>query len=150
VRNISAASGVDLTRNAWESFAVIDIVMLLAILAAVGLLLLALTQRSVALPVAASVIVTVLGALATVLVLYRLINEPGFTLGGGGGVPGTHVPDRVIDIRFWAFVGFALCGGIALGGFLAMADEGEDLAAVERQPPPETRSAPAPGIAERE
>jgi hypothetical protein len=150
VRNIGAASGLDLTRNAFESFAVIDIVMLAAIVAAVGLLVLALTQRSVALPVAASVIVTVLGALATVLVLYRLINEPGFTIGGGGGVPGTHVPDRVIDIRFWAFAGFGLCAGITLGGFLAMADEGEELAGLERQPEPERRPAPAPGVAERE
>jgi hypothetical protein len=150
VRSIGAASGVDLTRNAWESFAVIDVIMLLAILAAVGLLVLALTQRSVALPVAASVLVTMLGALATVLVLYRLINEPGFTIGGGGGVPGTHVPDRVIDIRFWAFAGFALCGALTLGGFLAMADEGEDLAELERQPAPERRPAPSPGVAERE
>jgi hypothetical protein len=150
VRNIGAASGVDLTRNAWQSFAVIDIVMLLAILAAVGLLVLAVTQRSVALPVAASVIVTLLGALATVLVLYRLINEPGFTIGGGGGVPGTHVPDRVIDIRLWAFVGFALCAGITLGGFLAMADEGEELAEVEGQSAPERRPAPPPRVGERE
>jgi hypothetical protein len=150
IRSISAASGVDLTRNAWQSFAVLDVVMLLAILAAVGLLVLALTQRSVALPVAASVIVTALGALATLLVLYRLINEPGFTIGGGGGVPATHVPDRVIDIRFWAFAGFALCAGITLGGFLAMADEGQELAQVEAQPMPERRPAPAPGVAERE
>lgn len=142
VRSIGKASGIDLTRNAWQSFGIVDVVMLLAIVAAVGLLLLAITQRSVALPVAASVIVTVLGALATVLVLYRLINEPGFTLGGGAGLPPTHLPDRVIAIRLWAYVGFGLCAGIAVGGFLAMADEGEELARVARQPAPEQRPAP--------
>jgi hypothetical protein len=150
VRSIAAASGLDLTRNAWQSFAVVDLVMALAIVAAVGLMVLAITQRSVALPMAASLVVTVLGFLATVLVLYRLIDEPGFAFHAVGGVATTHVPDRVIDTRLWAYVGFALCGGIAVGGFLAMADEGDELAHTESQPAPDRRPAPAPGVAERE
>jgi hypothetical protein len=143
VRAIGAASGIDLNRNAWEAFSVIDLVLLAAVLAAVGLAVLTITQRAVALPVAMSVIVTFLGALAAVLVLYRLINEPGFVL--GSGPTAGHLPDRVIAIRFWAYVGFALTLGIAVGGFLSMADEGARLTAAEAAPEPTTRQAPPPG-----
>ncbi|MDQ6915169.1 MAG: hypothetical protein M3155_05080, partial [Actinomycetota bacterium] len=132
VRAIGAASGIDLNRNAWESFDFIDIVLLLAVLAAVGLAALTVTQRSVALPVATSVVVTFLGAVAALLVLYRLIDEPGFVLGSGSTAG--QLPDRVIAIRPWAYVGLALCLGIALGGFLSMADEGERLASAEGAP----------------
>jgi hypothetical protein len=51
----------------------------------------------------------------------------------------------VIAIRFWAYVGFVLSLGIALGGFLAMADEGERLSAAESAPEPATRPAPPTG-----
>src|SRR6266516_2970179 len=135
LRAAAARRGIDLSRNAWQSFGVIDIVMLVAVLAAVGLLLLTLTQRSVALPVAASVFVTVLGALATLLVLYRLINEPPLAVGA------VTAPDQLIDTKVWAYIGFVLCGGIALGGFLAMADEGQRLAQAE---PPSIAQRPIP------
>jgi hypothetical protein len=142
LRAAAARRGVDLSRDAWQSFGVIDVVMALAVLAAIGLVVLTLTQRSVALPVAASVVVTVLGALAALLVLYRLINEPALT------VRAVKAPDQLIDIKLWAYLGFVLCGGIALGGFLTMADEGERLAQGERPTIPE-RPAPAAGGGER-
>jgi hypothetical protein len=140
VRAVAQNSGIDLTRNAWQSFSVTDIVLLLAVLAAVGLAALTITQRSVALPVATSVVVTFLGALAAVMVLIRLIDEPGFVIGGGRALP-----DSVIAIRFWAYAGFALALGIGLGGFLAMADEGERLTAADAAPDPATRPTPPPG-----
>src|SRR5205809_3388932 len=64
LRAAAARRGVDLSRDAWQSFGFTDVVLLLAVLAAIGLVLLTFTERSVALPVAASVIVTVLGVLA--------------------------------------------------------------------------------------
>jgi hypothetical protein len=142
VEAVAKSSGIDLTRNAWQSFSVTDIVLLLAVLAAIGLALLTITQRSVALPVAASVVVTFFGALAAVMVLIRLIDEPGFVIAGG-----RDLPDSVIAIRVWAYVGLVLSLGIALGGFLAMADEGERLTAAESAPDPETRPAPPSGAA---
>jgi hypothetical protein len=136
LHSLAAASGVDLERNAWQAFTVIDIVLMLTVLAAVGLAALILTQRSVALPVAASVMVTALGAVATILVLYRIVEVPGFVLSS------RSIPDRVIDVRLWAYVGLALCAGIAAGGFLSMADEGQRLADAEGIPL-ETRPAPS-------
>ena len=142
LRAAAARRGVDLSRDAWQAFGFTDVVMLLAVLAAIALVTLTATQRSVALPVAASVIVTVLGVVATLLVLYRLINEPPLAIGT------VEAPDPLIDTKLWALIGLLLCGGIALGGFLTMADEGQSLAAEEGRQIPE-RPAPAPGAGER-
>lgn len=137
IQILAQQSGIDLNRTAWEAFTVIDLVLLAAVLAAVALVVLTFTQRAVALPVAMSVIVTLVGVVAAVLVLYRLIDEPGLSVAGGKALP-----DSVIAIRFWAYAGFVLTLGIAAGGFLSMADEGERLAAAEASPEPTTRPAP--------
>jgi hypothetical protein len=99
--------------SAWQAFSILDIFLLIVILVALGLAFLTATQRSVALPVAASVITTVLGAIATFIVLMRLIDQPG--------------PDKIVDIKIWAWVGLILCGLIAYGGWSSMRDEGTNL-----------------------
>ena len=63
-----------------------------------------------ALPVAASVITTTLGALATLLVLYRILNQPG--------------PNDFIEVKLGAFLGFLAVLAIAVGGFLLDARRG--------------------------
>jgi quinol-cytochrome oxidoreductase complex cytochrome b subunit len=93
--------------NAWQSFSFIDIVLFVAIIVAVGLAVMAATSRSANLPVAASAVTAGLGILATVLVLFRLIVTP-YDLGRD----------------FFAFVGLILAAGIAVGGWLAMQEEG--------------------------
>ena len=101
--------------------------------------MLAASGRSVALPVAASVVVTVLGIIVALLVLYRIINQPG--------------PNDVVDVKFGAYLGFLVCLGIAVGGFLAMAEEGATLgggggtaaAAPPPQPAPPPAAAPSGG-----
>jgi hypothetical protein len=107
--------GVPLTAHAsaWQAFSILDIYLLIVILVAVGMAFLSATQRSVALPVAASVITTVLAAIATFIVFMRLIDQPG--------------PDKIIDIELWAWVGFILCALIVYGGWRSMRDEGTNL-----------------------
>jgi hypothetical protein len=134
----SAGHRLDHSFSAWEAFGILDLLLLATALAAIGAAVLAGTQRAVALPVAASVVVTALGVFVAVLVLYRLVNEP---LG----------PDSLTDIRFGAYVGLALCAVIALGGFASMQEQGTTLADVapglsrggdRSQPPVRTRPAP--------
>src|SRR5215212_1030398 len=132
----SAGHRLDRGFSAWEAFGLLDFVLLAAALAAIGVAVLAATQRSVALPVAASVVVTALGVFVTVLVLYRLVNEP---LG----------PDSLTDIGFGAYIGLVLCALIALGGFMSMQEEGTTLAEIapglardRAQPTIPTRPAP--------
>jgi hypothetical protein len=105
--------------SAWQAFSILDLYLLLVIIVALGLAFLSATQRSVALPVAASVIVTVLGGIATFVVLMRLIDQPG--------------PDKIIDIEIFAWIGFLLCAGITYGGWRSMRDEGTNLQDARRQ-----------------
>lgn len=135
----AAAAGhrLDQSFSAWEAFGILDILLLATALAAIGAAVLAGTQRSVALPLAAGVVVTALAVFVTVLVLYRLVNEP---LG----------PDSVTDIRFGAYVGLALCAVIAAGGFTSMQETGTTLGHLAPglsrggRSQPEVRTRPAP------
>jgi hypothetical protein len=104
------------TANAWNSFETftfppaVDFLMLLTIIVAIGLAVLTMTQRTVALPVSASVLVTFLGGLCALCVLYRILNQPG--------------PNEVVEVKYGAYLGFLLCVGIAFGGWMSMRDEG--------------------------
>ena len=129
---LARQAGIPTTVNAWRAFDVIDVLMFLTVVAAVGSAVVAATQQSVALPVAASVVVTALGVLVTGLVLYRLVNEPG--------------SDALIEVRFGAYLGLVLCALIALGGLMSMQEgeaTGRAQAQVTPQPPPQPE--PPPG-----
>jgi hypothetical protein len=106
-------SGVDTTTSGWQSFEILDVFLVLVILAAIGLALLTAARVSVAFPVAASVITTTLGLLATIFVLYRIVNQPG--------------DNSVIGVKLGAWLGLLCCLGIMIGGYLAMRDEGTTL-----------------------
>ncbi len=142
--SILSAANVDTTVNAWKAFDFIDIILFITAIVAIGAAVLAASGRSVALPVAASVVVTVLGIIVALLVLYRIINQPG--------------PNDVVDVKFGAYLGFLVCLGIAGGGFMAMADEGTSLGDAARgatgggtarpaQPAPPPAAPPAGGAA---
>lgn len=100
-------------QNAWQAFSVVDLLLFVTIVAAIGAAVLAGTQTSVALPVAASVVVTALGIVAMVTVLYRLVDEPGV--------------DPYKTIELGAYGGLVLCAAIAVGGWLSMRDEGTSI-----------------------
>jgi hypothetical protein len=94
--------------NAFDAFSLVWVVLLLAAFAAIGLAVITATQRSVALPVSASVITAALGALATLLVLFRIIFHPVDGLG----------------LRYGAFVGLVGAAAVLVGGYLSMREEG--------------------------
>ena len=109
--------------SAWQAFDLIDIYLFIVILAALGLAVLTATERSPALPVTMSVIVTALAALGTILVLYRLIDTPV-----------SDVPDGVdVGRTIWAFLGFLSVVAITYGGYLSMREEGTSLGDVKAQ-----------------
>jgi hypothetical protein len=106
----------------------------LAALIAIGLAVLTATRRSPALPVAASVITATTGILATLLVLYRILNQPG--------------PNEFIEVKLPAFLGFLCVLAIAAGGWRSMRDEQWEDAPVPTDvrpaPPAEGPREPAP------
>jgi hypothetical protein len=148
---IAAASGVALlvslwlpwysaatdSASAWQSLAVLDVVLALVAAAGVALLPITATQRVPAVPIAFSVFVAYAGMLAVILVLARLLNLPDGAEGREWGV--------------WLALAAAL--GVAAGALLAMRDErlsppGRHTDPTGRPVPPppdiETISAPGP------
>ena len=114
---VAAAAGVALLvslwlpwyseRSAWQSLAVIDVLLALIAASGVALLLVTATQSAPAVPLAFSVFVVLAGALGLVLVLSRLLSLPDWAEGRDWGI--------------W----LALAGtlGIVAGGLLGMRDE---------------------------
>ena len=125
---------ISLGFNAWEAFSITDLILALTAVCAIALAVITASRRSPALPVALSVITSTLGALATLLVFYRILNQPG--------------PNEFVDVKVGAFLGFVSALAIAAGGYLAMRDEQWEGAPVPTDvrptPPPEGPGEPAP------
>jgi hypothetical protein len=118
---------ISLGFNAWQAFSVTDLILALTALSGIAVAVLTASRRSPAMPVAASVITTTLGALATLLVFYRILNQPG--------------PNEFVEVKLGALLGFLAVLAVAVGGYLAMRDEeGEDAPM-----PVDVRPTPAAG-----
>jgi hypothetical protein len=115
-------SGVD----AWDAYGFIDIILLLTALAAIGLALLAASDAEPGLPVAGSAIVCALGILAVVLILFRIIDKPGGDVGALSNALGG--PEVSVSLSIGVFLGLISAAGIAVGGYLAMQEEGTSFA----------------------
>jgi uncharacterized membrane protein len=111
--------------SAWQAFSVLDVVLALSALAPLALVVLQATRTSPSLPVAFSVVTTVAGAIATLLVLYRIANQPG--------------PNDAVDVELGAWVGLAAAIVTTAGGWLSMRTE-----AVPGAPTPPIEDLPAP------
>jgi hypothetical protein len=106
--------------SAWQAFDFTDIFLLITALAAVGLVILTITQRTPAMPVIGAVIVTALAAIGTLVVLIRIIDPPGPS--GSETIAGITA---TLDISptIWAYAGLIAVAATAYGGFLSMRDE---------------------------
>jgi hypothetical protein len=84
------------------------------------------TQRSPALPVGAAVLTTVLGAVAVLLVAYRIVNQPG--------------DNEFIAVQPWAWVGLAAATLLTAGAWLSL--RAERVRGLPPGPEPELRPPP--------
>ena len=113
--------------TAWQAFSVLDIVLALLALVPLALVVLQATRDSPALPVAFSVFSTVAGALAVLLIAYRILNQPG--------------PNDAVEVDAGAWIGLAAAIAIAAGGARSMRVEAMPGVPL---PPVEDLPAPAP------
>jgi hypothetical protein len=99
--------------NAWDAMDVIPIFLVLAIVAGVGVAVIRLSDAVFEPSISVN---AVLGALATILILYRIIDPP-----GGGSLGGVSVD---VSPAVGIFLGLIAAAGIAYGGYRAMDEEG--------------------------
>lgn len=102
--------------SAWDALDIIPIFLMLAVIVALGVAIARLTDADIEPPVSLNTIVAVVGGLAVLLILYRIISPP--DLGSFGGVP--------IDttLKLGIFLSLVAAAGIAYGGYSAMREEG--------------------------
>jgi hypothetical protein len=111
------------SQDAWNAFSVVDIYLLLTVVVALALTFTQASRRSPAMPVSLSVIASVLGALATLLILFRIVDPPGIS-----GLPSplasllaSHL-ERTLKAGVW--LGLLSAIGITAGAYLSMREEG--------------------------
>ncbi len=112
--------------SAWDALDFIPIVLVVVILVALGVVALRLMDSPYEPPISANAVVAVLGALAFVLILYRIIDTPGPS-GSAGGFS--------VDVSpaFGIFISLIAAAGITYGGYKAMQEEGVSFSDVGDQ-----------------
>jgi hypothetical protein len=113
--------------TAWQAFGVLDLVLALLALVPLGLVVTQATRSSPSIPVALSVLTALAGGLAGLLILYRIVNQPG--------------PNDVVEVQAGAWLGFVAALVIAGGGWRSLRVEAIPGAPL---PPVEDLPAPAP------
>jgi hypothetical protein len=93
--------------TAWQAFSIIDLVMAAAGIVALSVAVVVLFRLSVSYPVAGSAVTTGIGALALVLIAYRIIDPPG---------------NGDVEREIGAWLSLVAAAGITLGGYLGMQD----------------------------
>ena len=111
--------------TAWQAFSELDVILALLAIPAIGVPISAALSKGPAVPVAFTVIATTASFLAVLLVLIRLVNQPG--------------SNELVAVKYGAWVGLAGALLALVGSWLAMADEHTPGAV-----PPQLTVRPAP------
>lgn len=120
-----ALGRIDFGVSAWEAFSVLDVVLALLALVPFGLVATQATRDSPSIPVLFSVLSTLAGTIATLLILYRLLNQPG--------------PNDLVEVEPGAWIGLAAAVALAAAGWRSTRVE-----AMPGMPAPPVQDLPAP------
>jgi hypothetical protein len=111
--------------TAWQAFSVTDILLALFAALAIGVPVSSILARTTAKPVAFTVLSSIGGFLAVLLVLFRIVDQPG--------------SNEIVAVKAGAWIGLAGAVLTFVGSWLAMADDSSPGAA-----PPQVPIRPAP------
>ena len=129
----SSIAGVSFSSsaNGWHSFTNSRWIWLITIIVTLGVVAMAGAGREFHSPVRPGAVVAGLGALSTLLILYRIFHHP--SAGVSGTVGGVHYSASAgIKIGIW--LGLIAAAVITYGGYLAMQQEGSAPAAASAPP----------------
>jgi len=122
--NVGAITGINIGGNistsGWDTFTSSRWIWLITIIVALGSVVLVAAQRKLEIPIGLGVIVAGLGALSTLLVLYRIIHHPTASANLGS----FHAS---VGIKTGIWLGLIAALGITYGGYLQMQEEGTSL-----------------------
>lgn len=130
--------------NAWDTLDVIPLFLMLAIVVAIGVAIVRLTDADLEPPISMNAIVAGLGGLAVLLILFRIVVQPDF------GQFGVEVD---ATLKLGIFLSLLAAAGIAYGGYSAMREEGLTFSDQADRlggggdpppPPPPSQSTPPP------
>jgi hypothetical protein len=126
--NVSSIAGVNvnISKSGWSVFTNSRWIWLITIIVAIGAVVVVAARVKLETPVKPSVLVAGLGALSTLLILYRIIHHP-----TASASIGNFHASAGIKIGIW--LGLIAAAGVTYGGYLAMQDEGTSLADVREQ-----------------
>jgi hypothetical protein len=126
--NVSSIAGVNvnISKSGWSVFTNSRWIWLITIIVAIGAVVVVAARLKLETPVKPSVLVAGLGALSTLLILYRIIHHP-----TASASIGNFHASAGIKIGIW--LGLIAAAGVTYGGYLAMQDEGTSLADVREQ-----------------
>src|SRR6478609_10097453 len=102
--------------NAWDTLDFIPIILLITVIVTVANAAIEASESNVEMPVHGGTVVTVLGAISCLLILFRIIDTPTFASIGGVSAEGS--------VEFGIFLSLIAAAGIAFGGYRAMQEEG--------------------------
>ena len=121
-----AGDALDLTYSAWEAFQIWDIVLVLIGLTAIAYLVARALDAVPVLPIPPGLIVAVLGALAVVIILFKIIVTPNVEFEfGGESVKVKDEEDGEVNRKiFGLLLGLISAAGIAFGGWMASQERG--------------------------
>jgi hypothetical protein len=108
--------------SAWKAFSLIDILLLITIIGVVALAVTRAMGAAIDLPIAPSALIAGLGGVAFLLILFRLIITPDAT--AGADIPAGVEVDADLSRKIGIFLGLIASAGMAIGGWLAMQEEG--------------------------
>jgi Mn2+/Fe2+ NRAMP family transporter len=128
--------GASVSSTGWDTFTNSRWIWLLTILVSIAAVVLVAGQRKLELPVRLSTVVLGLGALSTLLILYRIVHHPS----GGVSFAGASF-SYGIKVGIW--LGLIAAAVIAYGGYLMMGEE-DSSPELGGYRPPASSSTPTP------
>jgi hypothetical protein len=112
--------------SGWHTFTNSRWVWIITIIVALGAVAIRAGLLKLELPLQPGVLVAGLGALSTLLILYRILDHPSASASFGG----VHTS---VGIKIGIWLGLIAAGALTYGGYLSMQDEGTSLADVREQ-----------------
>jgi hypothetical protein len=123
--------GIDTNADAWQVFSTTDILIFITAVAALVMVGTRVTGRSANLPVSLPLVVALLGAFTTLVVLWRIINQPG--------------ENEFVNVEYGAYLGLLLLVALTYGA--VQAGGGVDTMRAEAESLGDRPARPAPAAA---